>query len=81
MRPINKILIARPIEKKEAKSTLILPEKERNTLVFEVTEAADNPHGIKAGDKILISRYKTTEVEIEDEKGYVMSYDDVMAVL
>ena len=39
------------------------------------------PVEIKAGDKVLFSKYSGTEVKIEGEEHLIMREDDILAVL
>ena len=63
MRPVNKNLITKLAEDPERKGGLILPKNESNTCAYEIVVATDNPHGIKVGDRVLVSRYKAVEAE------------------
>ncbi|MFA5135753.1 MAG: co-chaperone GroES, partial [Patescibacteria group bacterium] len=39
------------------------------------------PMTVKAGDKILFGKYTGSELELDEKLYYVMSEDDVMAVI
>jgi len=36
---------------------------------------------VKAGDKVIYSKYSGTEVEIEDEKYVIVKQNDILAVV
>ena len=81
MIPVNKNLITKLVEEPEKKGSLILPKNESNTRTYEIVVAPDNPHGIRVGDKVLVSRYKVVEADVAGWAVYIMSYEDVLAIL
>jgi co-chaperonin GroES (HSP10) len=81
VRPINKNLICVAIEEPEKKGSIILPTVEKNTHTLEVLYASENHQGIKVGDRVLLSRYKASETEIDGKVVFLLSCDDVLAIL
>ena len=82
-------------EKEEKKGGIIIPDSVKkqagNNNTGEVVAISDGkrnmknglliPHNVKVGDKILYSIYSGIEYEDEDEKYFIMSEDEVLAVI
>lgn len=92
VRPLRDRLIVRRIEEEEkTKGGIIIPdsakEKPQEGEVVAVGSGRVSEDGkiipldIKAGDRILFSKYGGTEIKIEGEEYLILREDDIQAVL
>jgi len=89
----NQLVIEMPEDKTMTKGGLYLPQIEEKVSkpVTGIVIAAGPgkrlssgvvaPMTVKAGDKILFGKYTGSELELDEKLYYVMSEDDVMAVI
>lgn len=92
IRPLHdRILVKRLEEEEKTAGGLYIPdsakEKPIQGKVIAVgagkrdKEGKPIPVELKAGDKVLFSKYSGTEVKIEGEEHLIMREDDILAVL
>jgi chaperonin GroES len=92
IRPLGDRVLAKAVERSEqTKSGLFLPdtaqEKPQEAVVLAVGpgKLLDNgtrtPIDLKAGDKILYSKYSGTEVKQLDEEYLILRESDILAVI
>lgn len=85
----DKVVLKQLVAEETTKSGIVLPGAARETQQAEVI--AVGPGGVidgkevtmqvKAGDKVIFSKYSGTEVEIEDEKYVIVKQSDILAVV
>ena len=83
IKPLGKRLLIKPIlEEKKTEGGIVLPdtakEKPMKAEVIEVGKLEDDID-IKAGDKVIFSKYAGTEIKIDDEEYIIIELDDVLA--
>ncbi|MFU8819358.1 MAG: co-chaperone GroES [Desulfurivibrio sp.] len=92
IRPLNdRILVKRLEEEEKTKGGIIIPdtakEKPAEGTVVAVGNGRHNDKGervpveLKAGDRVLFSKYGGTEVKIEGEEFLIMREDDILGVV
>ena len=92
IRPLHdRILVKRVDAESKTPGGLIIPdnakEKPVEALVIAVGEGSRNKDGarvpldVKAGDRVLFSKYSGSEVKLEGVDHVIMREDDVLAVL
>jgi chaperonin GroES len=95
VRPLGDRVLIRKIETKERMhGSIIIPQTalEIDTAwVAEVLAVGKGRHSedgtlieitdVKAGDKIVIGKYMGTEVKLNDEKYYVVRFNDILGVV
>ncbi len=93
LKPLGNRVILEPVSKEEkTKSGIIIPEtvdkeKPEQGKILAVgpgkmsKDGKRIPMDIKAGDKVLFSKYSPTEVKIEDKEYLVVSDDDILAII
>lgn len=93
LKPLGNRVILEPVSKEEkTKSGIIIPEtvdKEKpeqgKILAAGPGKMSKDgkriPMDIKAGDKVLFSKYSPTEVKIENKEYLVVSDDDILAII
>jgi chaperonin GroES len=92
IRPLQDRILVRPIEEEEKTSGgIIIPdtakEKPMEGKVVAVGRGKVSEEGklmpldLKAGDRILFSKYAGTEVKIEGEENLIMREEDVLGVI
>lgn len=92
IRPLHdRILVKRLDEEEKTAGGLYIPdtakEKPIQGKVIAVgagkrdKEGKSIPVGVKAGEKVLFSKYSGTEVKIEGEEHLIMREDDILAVI
>lgn len=87
LKPLGERLLIKLDEKEEkSKGGIILMEDDRQKpQTADVIELGDGAslekHGVKKGDKIIISRYSGTDVKYEGESYMILKCADVMAIL
>jgi chaperonin GroES len=93
LRPLNDKIIVKPLKAEEkTKSGIIIPdsakERPQEAEVVAVgpgkvneTTGARNPIDLKAGDKVLYSKYSGTEFKLDGEDVLMLDEGDVLAVI
>lgn len=92
IRPINgNILVAREEGPKRTNGGLIIPESakekpQKGKVIAVGTGRRDGkgnciPPRVKAGDKILFSKYAGTEIKIENVEHVFMKEDDILGIV
>ena len=92
IRPLNdRILIKRVEEEEKTKGGIIIPdsakEKPAEGIVVAVGSGKRNDKGeriamdVKAGDRVLFSKYGGTDVKLEGEDHLIMREDDILAIV
>lgn len=91
IRPLNdRVLVVRVEAEQKTAGGIIIPdtakEKPQQGKVVAVGAGARKENGertpldVKAGDRILFSKYAGTEIKIEGEEHIMMREDDILAV-
>jgi len=92
LKPLGARVLVEPVAEQEVKrGGIIIPDsaKEKPTEAIvcavgsgEVDEKGNRvPLEVKVGDRVLISKYRGTEVKIENKEYKVLSKDDILAVV
>lgn len=93
VRPIGDRVLVRPVDESEQKSGggIIIPDaakekpQEGEIVALGTGKVDDNGNKIeftvKAGDKVLYSKYGGTEIKIEGENYLIMREDDILGIL
>jgi chaperonin GroES len=92
IRPLqDRVLVKRVEEEEKTKGGIIIPdsakEKPQEGKVVAVGKGKVNEDGklipldVKAGDRILFSKYSGTEVKIDGEEHLIMREDDILGIL
>lgn len=92
IRPLHdRIIVKRLEEEEKTKGGIIIPDTAKEKPIEgKVIAVGDGkvkedgtkvPMEVKAGDRILFSKYAGTEVKIEGEEHLIMRQDDVLAVI
>ena len=89
--PLGDRIVLKQLEAEETtKSGIVLPgqnkEKPQQAEVIAVgpggvIDGKEVKMEVKAGDKVIYSKYSGTEVEIEDEKYVIVKQNDILAVV
>ena len=91
--PLNdKIVVKRAEAETQTASGIYLPdsaaEKPQHATVIAVGEGKLNdktgkrvPPQVKKGDKVLLSKWGGTEIEIKDEELLIVNEDDILAIV
>ena len=89
--PLGDKIVLKQLEAEETtKSGIVLPgqakEKPQQAEVIEIgpgglVDGKEVTMQVKAGDKVIYSKYSGTEVEIEDEKYVIVKQNDILAVV
>ncbi|MBW2038922.1 MAG: co-chaperone GroES [Deltaproteobacteria bacterium] len=87
----DRVLVKRLEEEEETKGGIIIPdtakEKPMEGKVVAVGKGRVKEDGtvipldVKAGDKILFSKYAGTEIKIDGEEHLVMREDDILGII
>ena len=87
----DRILVNRVEEKEQVKGGIIIPDsakekpQEAEVIAIGTGKRDDSgkliPFEVKAGDRVLISKYGGTEVKIGDDTLLIVREDDVLGVL
>ncbi len=87
----DRVLVKQVEEKEQIKGGIIIPdaakEKSQEAVVVAVGSGKLNDDGkrspfeVKVGDRVLISKYGGTEVNVGDEKYTLLREDDIVAIL
>ena len=92
IRPMNdRVLVLRVEEEQKTAGGIIIPdtakEKPQQGKVVDVgpgkmgDDGKRIPMEVKAGDRIMFSKYAGTEIKIDDEEHIFMKEDDILGVL
>jgi len=92
IRPLqDRVIVKRLEEEEKTKGGIIIPdsakEKPQQGKVVAVGKGKVADDGklikldVKAGDRILFSKYAGTEVKIEDEEHLIMREDDILGII
>jgi chaperonin GroES len=92
IRPLHdRILVKRLAEEEKTKGGIIIPdsakEKPMEGEIIAVGKGKKTEDGkilkpdVKAGDKILFSKYAGTEVRIDDVEHIIMREDDILGII
>ncbi|MDN5343136.1 co-chaperone GroES [Oceanotoga sp. DSM 15011] len=77
----NRLLIKTIVEEKKTEGGIVLPdsakEKPQTALVVEVGNLEDLD--LKAGDKVIFSKYAGSEIKVDGEDHIIIDADDVLA--
>ena len=89
--PLGDRVVLKQVEAEETtKSGIVLPgqaqEKPQQAEVVAVgpggvVDGKEITMQVKAGDKVIYSKYSGTEVEVDDEKYVVVKQNDILAVI
>jgi chaperonin GroES len=87
----DRVLVKRLEEKEQIKGGIVIPdsakEKPQEAEVVALGSGKRNDKGepiafeVKAGDRVLISKYGGTEVSYQGEKFVLLREDDILAIL
>jgi len=92
VRPLNdRVLVKRVQEESKTAGGIIIPDTAKEKPVEGVVVAVGNGKlldngsrvapAVKAGNKILFSKYAGTEVKISNEEHLIMREDDILGVI
>ena len=92
VKPLSDRLLVRRVEEEEVKKGgIIIPdtakEKPQQADVIAVGPGKLNDDGkrtpidVKVGDRVLLSKYAGTEIEIDDEECLIVNQDDILGVV
>ena len=92
IRPLQDRLIVKRVEEEEkTKGGIIIPDSAKEKPIEGKVIAAGNgkvledgkvrPLDVKAGDRILFSKYAGTEIKIDGEEHLIMREDDILGVI
>ncbi len=92
IRPLHDRVLVKRVESQETtKGGIIIPDTAKEKPIEGKVIAVGNgkvledgkvrPLDIKAGDRILFSKYAGTEIKIDGEEHLIMREDDILAVL
>ena len=92
IRPLqDRVIVKRLPEEEKTKGGIFIPdsakEKPQEGKVVAVGKGKVNEDGklipldVKAGDRILFSKYSGTEVKIDGEEHLIMREDDILGIL
>ena len=86
----DKVVLKQLVAEETTKSGIVLPgaakEKPQQAEVIAVgpggvVDGKEITMQVKAGDKVIYSKYSGTEVEVEDEKYVIVKQSDILAVV
>jgi len=92
IRPLqDRIIVKRVQEEEKTKGGIIIPDTAKEKPIEGKVIAAGNgkvqedgkvrPLDVKAGDRILFSKYAGTEIKIDGEEHLIMREDDILGVI
>ena len=92
IRPLaDRIVIKRLVQEEKTKGGIIIPDTAKEKPVEGQVVAVGNgkvlkngkvrPLDVKAGDRILFSKYAGTEIKIEGEEHLIMREEDILGVI
>ena len=86
----DRVVLKQLVAEETTKSGIVLPgqaqEKPQQAEVIAVgpggvVDGKEITMQVKAGDKVIYSKYSGTEVEVDDEKYVVVKQNDILAVV
>jgi chaperonin GroES len=92
IRPLqDRIIVKRVAEEEKTKGGIIIPDTAKEKPIEGQVIAVGNgkvledgkvrPLDVKAGDRVLFSKYAGTEVKIEGEEHLIMREEDILGVI
>ncbi|HVP69028.1 MAG TPA: co-chaperone GroES [Anaeromyxobacteraceae bacterium] len=92
IRPLHdRVIVKRVEEEEKTKGGIIIPDSAKEKPIEGKVVAAGNgklgedgkvhPLDVKAGDRILFSKYAGTEVKINGEEHLILREDDILGVI
>ncbi|HVO19804.1 MAG TPA: co-chaperone GroES [Anaeromyxobacter sp.] len=92
IRPLqDRIIVKRVQEEEKTKGGIIIPDTAKEKPIEGKVLAVGNgkvqedgkvrPLDVKAGDRVLFSKYAGTEIKIEGEEHLIMREDDILGVI
>ena len=92
IRPLqDRIIVKRVQEEEKTKGGIIIPDTAKEKPLEGMVVAVGNgkvqedgkvrPLDVKAGDRVLFSKYAGTEIKIEGEEHLIMREDDILGVI
>jgi chaperonin GroES len=92
IRPLqDRIIVKRVQEEEKTKGGIIIPDTAKEKPIEGKVIAAGNgkvledgkvrPLDVKAGDRVLFSKYAGTEIKIEGEEHLIMREEDILGVI
>jgi chaperonin GroES len=92
IRPLqDRIIVKRVQEEEKTKGGIIIPDTAKEKPIEGKVIAAGNgkvqedgkvrPLDVKAGDRVLFSKYAGTEVKIDGEEHLIMREEDILGVI
>ncbi len=92
IRPLqDRIIVKRVQEEEKTKGGIIIPDSAKEKPIEGKVIAVGNgkvqedgkvrPLDVKAGDRILFSKYAGTEIKIEGEEHLIMREEDILGVI
>jgi len=92
IRPLqDRVLVKRIEEEEKTKGGIIIPDTAKEKPQMGKVVAAGNgkktedgkvvPLDVKAGNKVLFSKYAGTEVKVEGEELLIMREDDILGII
>jgi chaperonin GroES len=92
IRPLqDRIIVKRVQEEEKTKGGIIIPDSAKEKPIEGKVIAVGNgkvqedgkvrPLDVKAGDRILFSKYAGTEIKIDGEEHLIMREDDILGVI
>jgi len=92
IRPLqDRIIVKRVEEEEKTKGGIIIPDTAKEKPIEGKVLAVGNgkvledgkvrPLDVKAGDRVLFSKYAGTEIKIEGEEHLIMREEDILAVI
>ena len=84
--PLGDKIVLKQLEAEETtKSGIVLPgqakEKPQEAEVIAVGPGGEVTMQVKAGDKVIYSKYAGTDVELEGEKYIIVKQNDILAIV
>ena len=92
IRPLqDRLIVKRTAEEEKTKGGIIIPDTAKEKPIEGKVIAAGNgkvledgkvrPLDVKAGDRILFSKYAGTEIKIDGEEHLIMREEDILGVI
>src|SRR5438552_668681 len=91
IRPIGDRILVEPIEEKASTGRIVIPdtakEKPMESLVVAVGSGKTDDDGkkifleVKAGDRVLVSKYGGTEIKLDGKDYRIFNGDEVLAII
>ncbi|MCX6582633.1 MAG: co-chaperone GroES [Candidatus Aminicenantes bacterium] len=85
VQPLDERVLVEPLEQEEKVGSIIIPDtaKEKPSMgkVIAVGTDEDLKKILKAGDKVLFSKYAGEEIKIEGKKHLIIKREDILATV